>query len=671
MRFRLVGATDGHVTGSCTHFVYERKKIEFLVDCGMVQGEGDMVNSNAKPFPFTPQKINFVLLTHAHLDHCGLIPKLYKEGFKGRVICTTATAKLVKISLKDSLRFVGNLYSEKDVESIQFDCIDQRSTFGFSRFLPIDDDLFASFCRTSHILGSVSITLSWINNQDQRRSLVLSGDLGNNTKDNQYQPLLAGRQGIYGYPDAILVESTYGGKNRDQIYSDYETRLSTLKNHIQDVVFDRKEILLIPAFAMHRTQELLIDIYTVLRRFFSDETSCKSPIFSSQQLENHLQKGRWDHLIQHNLEKAISLLPDEEKKLWEDSIVLTKNQDLEFFEFRENSTLTVDDLRKFLSRKERTYGVDVILDSSLAAANSGVYRDELVRRQHKSPEETLYRNRNMPERLGLSSEIEVDNFLKTIFPDSNVDDSSFTFGQHKIQFHHKKNFKLPRRSNMQERGCIVITGGGMCDGGPVVSHLSNILENNREAAILSTGYLATGSLGHTLFKQGMTKNALPNIGQSTITIEEKQYTLTDKYLRFLECNNFYSGHADQNGILNFVFEVVGKDNESLTPQPTTIFLNHGQHAPRNALKQAIENRAELSTAGDRTIESVELTRDANHWYDIETKTWVVPAKEGRLTQLLSEILTEQRRTNVFLERLLEKRFTQKINTNVKKNRNQT
>lgn len=72
MKIRFLGATDGHVTGSCTHFSYDRKNTQFLVDCGLVQGEGNDEADNGRPFPFSPCEIKFVLLTHAHLDHCGL-----------------------------------------------------------------------------------------------------------------------------------------------------------------------------------------------------------------------------------------------------------------------------------------------------------------------------------------------------------------------------------------------------------------------------------------------------------------------------------------------------------------------------------------------------------------------------------------------------------------------
>lgn len=126
MRIRFIGASDDHVTGSCTHFSYDRKEVQFLVDCGLHQGENHALFKNRKKFPFDAADIKFVLLTHAHINHCGLIPKLYRDGFQGVVFCTTATAQLARLSLLDSVRFSAGLYSEDDVKAIQFSCVDPR-----------------------------------------------------------------------------------------------------------------------------------------------------------------------------------------------------------------------------------------------------------------------------------------------------------------------------------------------------------------------------------------------------------------------------------------------------------------------------------------------------------------------------------------------------------------
>ncbi|MFA7172714.1 MAG: MBL fold metallo-hydrolase [Kiritimatiellia bacterium] len=102
MQIRFHGAVNGQVTGSCTEFYYKRTNTRFLVDCGMEQGTAHAAARNAKPFAFEPSSLDFVFLTHAHLDHCGLLPKLYKEGFNGKVLCTQATADAAREILQDS-----------------------------------------------------------------------------------------------------------------------------------------------------------------------------------------------------------------------------------------------------------------------------------------------------------------------------------------------------------------------------------------------------------------------------------------------------------------------------------------------------------------------------------------------------------------------------------------
>ena len=97
MYIKFIGAVSGSLTGSCTWLYHAESDVHILVDCGMFQGEEDSDWKNQQNFPFQPSKIKYVLLTHAHLDHCGLIPKLYNEGFKGNVLTTQATAELATV----------------------------------------------------------------------------------------------------------------------------------------------------------------------------------------------------------------------------------------------------------------------------------------------------------------------------------------------------------------------------------------------------------------------------------------------------------------------------------------------------------------------------------------------------------------------------------------------
>jgi len=345
------------------------------------------------------------LLTHAHQDHCGLIPKLYKDGFTGRVICTKATARLAKLSLLDSAFHNEGLFSEDDVNSILFDPIDDRPKFGLSKLLPIADDLFASFTRSAHILGATSITIGWLNQSTENEYLVMSGDLGNNTKNNPYQPLLAGRQGIFGYPKAIIVESTYGGKDRDQASSDYEGRFECLRKIIQEEVFDKKSLLLIPAFSLQRTQELLFDLVLTFQRHFSSQELSQTPSYFPSEFYDEFENDVWDHAVHRCLLRAIYTLPVVEQDKWLNCFVAADSTGRENFRLVDNAAVSVEDIKKLMAECRHTYPVEIVLDSILARKMSAVFRDELCRRQQFNPEETVYRNR----------QIKVDPIVKTIF----------------------------------------------------------------------------------------------------------------------------------------------------------------------------------------------------------------------------------------------------------------
>lgn len=652
MKVRFLGATDGHVTGSCTHFSYERKGIQFLVDCGLVQGEGNDEADNGKSFPFLPSEIKFVLLTHAHLDHCGLLPKLYRDGFSGRVICTKATGRLVMISLMDSVRHVKGLYSEEDVKRIRFDYIDERPGFGLSRMLPISDDLFASFSRSAHVLGACSIALGWINEANEQVYIVMSGDLGNNTKENPFQPLLAGRQGIFGWPEAIVVESTYGGRVREKEFSDFDARIEALREVVQREVFDKKSVLVVPAFSLQRTQELLFDLHFVFSKYFSVPEQCQSPFYPKNSWVDDLDGMAWGYQLNDALTEAIASLEPDVAAQWTSEIVKSEEPGKALWSFREGAKHSIADIHELISNCH-TYPVEIVLDSALAREMSGVFRDELCRRQRKYPEETVCRNRKMAERLGLTSEDEVDEFIRAIFPASNVDVAAMPVGIH--EFRYESAFKIPRPREVQKRGCIVITGGGMCEGGPVVKHLEKLVISRRQSAVLVTGYMAKGSLGETLVNICKTRDQGSPLPGENIVIGEKTINPADITLKVIEIQSYYSGHADQEGVLDFVFRERGEEKEGMARKAATVFLNHGQHAARNKLKAAIQARGDVRREGDRVVCGVELPDNSARWYDLNIKQWLEPEKESKTDSLLRELLSEQRKTNQLLQRLVEHR----------------
>lgn len=272
MKVKFIGATKS-ITGSCSllHHIYSDTK--FLVDCGMYQGEKKSDKNNLLQFPFNPRDISFVLLTHAHLDHCGLIPRLYKEGFIGQVYCTRATSELAKIVMMNSSH-ISKIYSSEDVNKVDFYVVDASDQFNPARPLPLEENLRASFLRSSHILGATGISINWGigDSNGTGKSIHFSGDVGSNFENNCYLPLLKHNYVPYPDTDYIVVESTYGGRVRDEHFKSYGNRLLKLKEIIESTVFKDNGKLIIPSFSIHRTQEIMVDIYRVLTELIDPET---------------------------------------------------------------------------------------------------------------------------------------------------------------------------------------------------------------------------------------------------------------------------------------------------------------------------------------------------------------------------------------------------------------
>lgn len=249
MKIKFIGATKG-VTGSS--FLVENENIKILIDCGMYQ-EKEFEERNYLPFEFIASEINYVLLTHAHLDHCGLIPKLVKDGFKGKVFCTYQTFELVKVILFDAAKIqelnqrLNNtanrqlIYSSIDVEN----ALNKFSPIKLIENIKLENNINIKFLPVGHILGAASVLIT-INNSN----ILFSGDIGrvnqsiiksfNEFEFNNIEP------------DYIIMESLYGGKTHE----DKDTNINIIKESIQKIKKSRGKILM-PVFAMHRAQEIL------------------------------------------------------------------------------------------------------------------------------------------------------------------------------------------------------------------------------------------------------------------------------------------------------------------------------------------------------------------------------------------------------------------------------
>ena len=260
MKITFVGAAH-EVTGSCT--LLEVGVHKYLIDCGMEQGKDEFENV---PLPVPPSMIEAVFVTHAHIDHSGLLPKLYKDGFKGKIYATELTHNLCEIMLRDSAHIQEteaewqNRKAERNgtvkIEPLYTteDAIGALSLFypcKYDRVYPVSENISIRFTDIGHLLGSACIEV-WMHEGDTDKKIVFSGDVG-----NLNQPLIKDPQTV-DETDYLVIESTYGDRLHDGI-KDSDVIVRELANYISST-FDRGGSVIIPSFAVGRTQELLYAI---------------------------------------------------------------------------------------------------------------------------------------------------------------------------------------------------------------------------------------------------------------------------------------------------------------------------------------------------------------------------------------------------------------------------
>lgn len=239
------------VTGSCAYLSGDNFKL--LVDCGFFQGDDYIQDRNRDVFPFEASEIDFILLTHAHLDHCGRLPKLYKEGFRGQIFCTPPTRELVEIILLDTLKIITEDSLKSDVPPIfsEADVIGTMSlikTVNYHEKFQINSQLSVIAYDAGHILGAASFKL-FIQENEQEKIIIFSGDIG-----NPPAPLMNDPELING-ADFAVIESTYGGKEHEK----RELGVKKLKQAIKEAVSNHG-VLLIPIFALEKVQEIIFEI---------------------------------------------------------------------------------------------------------------------------------------------------------------------------------------------------------------------------------------------------------------------------------------------------------------------------------------------------------------------------------------------------------------------------
>ena len=461
MNITFLGATK-MVTGS--NFLVEGAGKKFLVDCGMYQGKATDEMENEAPFLYDVNDIDFMLLTHAHIDHSGRIPKLYNEGFRGKVYATKATCDLCSIMLPDSGHIQEQenewknnkrkrkgekqkppLYTAEDATK----CLEIFEPVKYDEIIDIDENIHVRFNDAGHMLGSAIIEV-WVSENGKTTKAVFTGDLGNNDI-----PLLASPTMIDD-ADYLIMESTYG----DRLHLRNDEKAETFLNIVSETL-DNGGTVVIPSFAVGRTQEILYELNMIKEERSKDE--------------------------------------------------------------------------KFQEEYEKLMKAPVYVDSPLAISATEIFKEneDLFDDETK---EIMKRGDNPLEFSGLK-------FTRT------ADES--------------------KALNESDEPAIIISASGMCEVGRIKHHLKHNIWNPN-STILFVGYQAPGTLGRTIVD-----------GAKKVKIFGEEFSVKAR----IEYIEGYSGHADQEWLLNFIYSFIKK--------PKHIFLVHGEPNGQLVLKNKIVESTEI------------------------------------------------------------------------------
>ena len=454
MKITFLGATK-IVTGS--NFLVEAAGKKFLVDCGLYQGKAELEEQNYREFDYNPVEIDFMLLTHAHIDHSGRIPKLYNDGFKGPIYAHKATCDLCQIMLPDSGHIQEMEAEWKNKKRIRkgqptreplytaedaLKCMEIFVPVKYDEIIQVSEDIYVRFNDAGHMLGSSTIEI-WAKENGKETKAVFSGDLGNNDIPLLSEPTMIDNC------DYLVMESTYG--SRLHIRNDQKAELF-LK--IVSETIDNGGTVVIPSFAVGRTQEILYEI-------------------------NKIKENRHDE--------------------------------------------------EFLREYRTLMKVPVYVDSPLAISATQVFKENMDLFEDEVKEE-MERGNNPLEFPGLK-------FTQT------ADES--------------------KALNESDEPSIIISASGMCDVGRIKHHLKHNIWNPK-STILFVGYQAPGTLGYEIVN-----------GAKKVTIFGEEFAVNAR----IEYIEGYSGHADQEWLMNFVYSFYNK--------PKHIFLVHGEEESQEVLRNKI------------------------------------------------------------------------------------
>lgn len=282
------------VTGA--NFLVEGFEKTFLVDCGLEQGSKMAEATNWEPFIYNPKSVDILFVTHAHLDHIGLIPKLIHEGFQGKIISTPATKDIARLMLEDTVGILGSSksgeeFNLKDIynEKVLHKIFSLWETQDYHKPMKVGSDVTVEFFDAGHILGSAFLVFEY-NNQ----KFVFSGDLGNSPS-----PLLRDTEKLPDGVKYLLMESVYGDRNHEE----RNERRQKLRSILQ-ANYDRKGTLVVPVFSLERSQEFMYEINNMIE----DGEVPKMPVFLDSPLALKVTEvfDRYRSLFRQDVQKEIS-----------------------------------------------------------------------------------------------------------------------------------------------------------------------------------------------------------------------------------------------------------------------------------------------------------------------------------------------------------------------------
>lgn len=582
------------VTGSCTWLREKNSDLQILVDCGMVQeGKNDDFYNN-RPFPFNPKDIYAVFLTHSHLDHCGLIPRLYKEGFVGKIYCSEITAKLTKVMLEDASNYTS-LFTKSDLMKIKYYTVDSKDNFKFRKGYKIETDFLYSFQRSSHILGSLSYTFFWKDTSGEFKNIFFSGDIGNRIKQDENNRFLKHLHLPDSRAEYLVLESTYGNSG-DSNKVNHEDKNNIIKKKIEEFLLDKEAInLIIPVFSQNRLQEILFDLFNIIPTM----NTRMGLHYRIENLEGWIKRK----IVEEDIYNNTNILEEDKIYISENS-TLNADGNLEFN--------TADERFKEILYKGLLNNFDIIVDTELGKRVMEIYGHHLLdKKQSKEGYTNKYYNEFNEDILDI-------NLLKDYLIGKKVK-------LNEVNFTHKNNSQNIVKVLKKK---IILTSSGMCDKGKILEYL-DLIATGTSSWICLTGYQANNTNGYKLKKLMNNEYTEEEKNNFKIIGKNSSFKLNEIKMKIDDISSLYKGHITfDNLVKNYVFHNYDFNhiNDNNRCQNTVIFLNHGEDSSRETIKkEIIENKNDYQTTKTRKISNVEIPIDSSI-YDLNEGKWKTSSK---------------------------------------------